>query len=447
MADIPHKDLRDFIETQYKLKYKDIDINIFNKIMKRIWENFVGIDEILDTIGGPSSPETNRLQTVYVGKHGDDGNTGFTPSEAKLTIGAAITAASTLSPSSSNQISLEVTDGGTYTENIVLPTFVHLNASLANMIINGGTGITTSGQNLIVLRSMTVNSAGIGVRKTGSSGTLDVTVRDMVVQDNGRGFQNDSPANGFFNIDAESILVKGGAIALNLNDGTRHYCKIGQIRIDENSAIGIRVNDSAINLSGTIGRIQNLSGSLTTTTGVSVISGHCDLSIQRLETNTAYSVQAGAELDLVCNHISGTETIAAGGTARLIKPIEGTANRSPLMVPFFSASTPYISSSSAIYTILARMPFQGTDFLGTPVFIRANVWSSSGAPGVQIRVVNEATGLVIAESAITTSTSEQNIVDLGPLSNLPTGEQTVTIEGRRDGGGTTLRVSGLIVEF
>ena len=87
-------------------------------------------DLTLDFTGVP------RVQTVYVGKHGDDLNNGLSPELPKLTFGAAITTASGLTPSPTNKISIICEDGGTYTESFTIPSNVLIKAPNASFVGN-----------------------------------------------------------------------------------------------------------------------------------------------------------------------------------------------------------------------------------------------------------------------------------------------------------------------
>ncbi len=121
--------------------------------------------------------------------------------------------------------------------------------------------------------------------------------------------------------------------------------------------------------------------------------------------------------------------------------------RSPMTFALTGGVTPYVSTNSNNYTVLSRIPFSGTTLLGVPSDIKANAYSQGGSPGIQIRVVDDTSGLVIAESVVITSIDESNFVTLGLLSNLPTTSTTLTIEGKRTGGGASCRISSLQIEF
>jgi hypothetical protein len=68
---------------------------------------------------------------MYVGKHGSDSNDGKSPENAKLTIGAALTACSPRS--SSSRWRVEVIDGGIYNEDVVHKQYTVINAPAATL--------------------------------------------------------------------------------------------------------------------------------------------------------------------------------------------------------------------------------------------------------------------------------------------------------------------------
>jgi hypothetical protein len=115
---------------------------------------------------------TNQEQMFYVAKSGNDSNSGLNSSEPKLTISAAITAASLLTPAAANQITVEVMDTGTYFETYVLPEWVHINA--LNAANNGR--ITVSDSTIIRFRRLQNGTATQPIiRKTDGTGFARIT--------------------------------------------------------------------------------------------------------------------------------------------------------------------------------------------------------------------------------------------------------------------------------
>ena len=86
-----------------------------------------------------------------------------------------------------------------------------------------------------------------------------------------------------------------------------------------------------------------------------------------------------------------------------------------------SGTTPYILSAAVEWTTGARFVFRGTTLLGIPTNMKIIGWAGDASYYVQFRVQNITNGTTIATSAQITSTTP-SIIDLGILSNLPTGE-------------------------
>ena len=73
--------------------------------------------------GGTGGP--TYLQTIFVGKHGNDSNDGLTPESPLLTLSQAVLSASTLSPSSANTVTINILDSGNYSlAGVAIPDFV-----------------------------------------------------------------------------------------------------------------------------------------------------------------------------------------------------------------------------------------------------------------------------------------------------------------------------------
>jgi hypothetical protein len=119
-----------------------------------------------------------------------------------------------------------------------------------------------------------------------------------------------------------------------------------------------------------------------------------------------------------------------------------------MVVAFASGSSKHVSTTSPTYESLAHIIFPGTNTVGTPTNIKINAWRTGGAPtpAVDFRVVNLNNADVIAEVTGITVTNEDNIADMGTLSNLPTDATVFEIQGRRSGGATGF-ISSLEISY
>lgn len=86
---------------------------------------------------------------------------------------------------------------------------------------------------------------------------------------------------------------------------------------------------------------------------------------------------------------------------------------------------PYVDSSSSSYFVHGRTAFAGTTKMGTPTNIKAiaNVTAGTGS----MKIYDLTNAATIAENTSITGTTPA-IIDLGTLSNLPTGEAIFEIQ-------------------
>ncbi len=103
-------------------------------------------------------------------------------------------------------------------------------------------------------------------------------------------------------------------------------------------------------------------------------------------------------------------------------------------------------TTSGTYEILAFFGFDGTTELGVPTKILA-VAQMTGATDYSIRVFDETNSLVIAELTGQTNTVP-SIVNLGSLTNLPTGPAVFSIQMLRTGTGSqSAGINAMSIKF
>jgi hypothetical protein len=178
----------------------------------------------------------NQSQLIYVSKTGSDSSSGININESKLTINAAVTAASLLTPAVGNQITIEVLDTSDYTEDVDLPEWVHIDASSASL--NGTLDVS---DNCIVLfrRLQKTTTGGSVVKKTTGTGFAKVGVDILIVSDSA---QNGVLLNmGVMHVDAGVISVDGG-IGVKAKNGSRISFVISELQLLNGGAgIGTQV--------------------------------------------------------------------------------------------------------------------------------------------------------------------------------------------------------------
>ena len=99
---------------------------------------------------------TDQMQVIYVSKVGSDSDDGLNIEVPKLTIAAAITAASAMTPTSSNQVTVDIIDSGNYTESFSLPEWVHING------LNADIDVTIDLDDNCIIRIRRLANTGVG---------------------------------------------------------------------------------------------------------------------------------------------------------------------------------------------------------------------------------------------------------------------------------------------
>lgn len=248
-------------------------------------------------------------QVVYVATYGNDSNTGLNVARPKLTIGAAITAASALSPSASNRVVVYILDAGTYAESITCIGNVDVYGPSAKI---DGT-VTLVDDVTVTLREIAPSSGSNLrlLRKTAGNSTSYAHI-DLI---DGRNCTNSAC---LFNQAAGSIIflragkVWVGADSIGIGDlaagfGHVHF-NIADLYLAGNNAIGIAANTNNASIIGYIDHILE-TGSPTGTTGISVgSSGEVYATISQIIADTAYTITAGGVLGLVCPNVRGLRT-------------------------------------------------------------------------------------------------------------------------------------------
>lgn len=238
------------------------------------------------------------VQEYWVGKHGNDANTGLSYDQAFLTFGVAVAAATAAVPGAANKFVITCLDAGIYAEAVTLVDYVSIYAP----------GVTLQGQLTVADETVSVVdrievSAGWGVLKpagetsisrveaqtvvaTGSAtgalnqavgGVLIYEVRSTYVQ-NGFGIGDNGIANGHTHLMMEDLYLTGPAL--------------GIVRTGAGTTVGY------------VAHILETGAGIGAAVGILVAGGEIHLKILELNANTAYNVGAGT-LRLDANKITG----------------------------------------------------------------------------------------------------------------------------------------------
>ena len=325
-----------------------------------------------------------QTQIIYVGKHGNDSYDGKSVERAKLTFGAAITAAGTPADEA-NAVTVKCADNGVYTEDIDTPIWVSIHAPGAAIDTVAVEGHRIRDYCRWDIGSITCNERAVFKSHSDSAWSV---FRCRRIERTGTNNQPIRCAAGRLIIDVDLITGTGGAVACIADaDGVdaEVYGRIG--RAESLSAASSGINcmatstgnaycslriDSvfyATGLSGTfamaattgagVARLNLSFGSIvgdtltalaTFTSGggariLSAVGGHLQV------TTPVQTFSAGDEVTLICNKIDGgTNSLTDGSKVRITEAMRNN---------FTAVTDPTVNDDSADgYTV-------GSEWLNT----------------------------------------------------------------------------------
>lgn len=363
------------------------------------------------TIAATGVPAPNQLQIFYVGKNGNDANSGLNIENSKLTFGAAITAAGLLTPSAVNRFAISCIDDGIYTENISPPSFVDVfapNAKLVGNIIasddsfvkfraqsvaTGDTGVGKfGGTGIFYVEIDEIDCAGTGGWVVSTSGIVNATWKKLVVVD-GSGIGDLTSAIGHIHVKGGDLYVNGtgnGIARANTGSTVGHIDHI--IDIGGGNGTGIAINDGEFDLS--VQSFQGLANS------IFVSGGQANIIVNNINSTSAYGVTGGT-LTLFYNTLTGTRSNVGGTVKTWCTITEGTAgqiaqsagaNASPVFstatYPSTTAQGDLLSSTSANTIVALAKDTNATRYL-------ANTGVNNNAQWDQVNLANGVTGTLL----------------------------------------------------
>lgn len=271
----------------------------------------------------------------YVGKHGNDANSGLNIEEAKLTFTAAIAAAVALVPSSTNRFSIVCLDDGIYTESFTISSYIDVDAPNAsvtgNLIIQDNSSIN--------LNYLTSTSGTDAIAKNTGSGMAIVHINYINAASTTNGMTVASGTVHFM----FSKLTNVVGYAINLTSGGSIAVEGGDIQVN---APG-RCISAVTGLNECRGCIQSITA-LTGGTGIYIASGKVFVEICDIAATTAYNISGGgANLSLCAASITGSTTIGAGTTVQISKNQTGYDTNSTFLIRNPQTSTDHFSITSA----------------------------------------------------------------------------------------------------
>jgi hypothetical protein len=242
---------------------------------------------------------------IYVAKSGNDANDGLSDISPKLTIGAAITAAAALTPSSSNLVVVRVLDAGVYTEDLTMAAYVSVYAPSSKLVGS----ITHALNSSIVLAQHDMNGTYGCQLNTAQSGAAYYSAEKVNVL-SGFGWANIN--FGALLVDVKTSIVSAAAYLVQEasgQDGHLHYS--GEDVYLDGAATGFWVQATGASIQVRVAHILQL-GATTGGTGFLISGGSVVADVQTIGASTAWNV-SGGELDITAQEVTGTKT-ETGGT-------------------------------------------------------------------------------------------------------------------------------------
>lgn len=246
----------------------------------------------------------------YVGKHGNDSNSGLSISSAKLTFASAIAAATALTPGAFNKFTIMCLDSGLYSEDIAIPSYVHVNAANATLI-----GDHTLSE-ISILHAFMIKGSITKTGMAGYRGVLIASIIELINTENGIIL-----TSGDLDVDVKNITVEQGTGVIINGAASKLYGYIGSISLTGNNGTGISCASSGGKVALTVSSISELV-TTTGTTAISVTAGNevfCN--VGRISADTAVNISAGS-LYLYTTTMTGATT-NTGGTYRYLTTAVG----------------------------------------------------------------------------------------------------------------------------
>jgi len=133
-----------------------------------------------------------------------------------------------------------------------------------------------------------------------------------------------------------------------------------------------------------------------------------------------------------------TQIDSAGNTINLADSVLGIGG---LMFSFTDQTAAGIEVNTINYRLIGRFYFAGTDAIGTTTVIKIMARRTLGSNGFSLKVYDPKNFNEIVEK---TGNTEEGFdpIDLGTLSNLPSGDSSFELWAKAEGGGTRAVIDG-----
>jgi hypothetical protein len=255
----------------------------------------------------------DQIATIYVSKAGDNSNSGLSVNVPKLTIAAALGEVSVIFDEAAATVRIDVLDAGEYTENLTIPSWVHVRAPAATL---RGTVSIEAYASFVIGRHVATTNNAIMAQHGGESGPAFYSAN---ISDGrgGTGVRNIRNVGGggrnfFAHVGVLYVGNQGiGVGDVSTGDAGHIHIEIPDLYLAGNNAIGILGASQGIGNGDIVGWVDHILeiGTPTGTVGISLTAAGASVKLVAAEiiAATAYSITAGS-LYLACPKITGTQT-------------------------------------------------------------------------------------------------------------------------------------------
>jgi hypothetical protein len=236
-----------------------------------------------------------------VSKAGNDSDTGLTKDDPKLTITAAMTVASGLSPTSGNRVTVVVQDAGDYNESVTIPDYVGLDAPTAQ-ITPGGNAVIMGLESSINIYKVTSGGTPIDCQGAGRAWVKAGWLEPTGISGTHGGVKiNNALADVF--IDVDYIDANSRDCIVNIVAGGKVTGRVGEM-----------VGGDAIDAADT-GYFDLTIGRVGTTTGVRLgDSSVANLTIQDFSPTSQVALTGSAVVNIFASQATGATGTAVGSS-------------------------------------------------------------------------------------------------------------------------------------
>lgn len=162
---------------------------------------------------------------------------------------------------------------------------------------------------------------------------------------------------------------------------------------------------------------------------------------------TDYNTQAeieefAAELGPSLIHY-GDSAPASDGDAQPTQPPESSTVRE-ISYLFNDFTRPFVRARSTSYTVLAHIPFPGSDRVGAVESIKIACQADSASGNYTVRIYDRTNSQTVCETTVAED-SDMAIVDLGTISNVPVGLAIWELQAKSSQNNRDIEIASILI--